>query len=387
MKSEKIEDVIDSELNRKYNLESGPLMFYTYIKAGKNRNILLISQHHLITDGWSLGILISELNEIYNALSEGREFNLPEISVNTTSFIEWNNKLISDNSIDKEYWIEQMKGDLQVLDLPTDKERPSYQTYNGNTLFFDIDGDLREKLYLFNKNNESTMFITLLTAYYIMLNKLTAQEEIIVGVPVAARDEEESKKLIGMFVNSLPIKANINKTSTVKNLLSNVKEVLLEAYEHESYPFDKLVEDINPERDMSHSPIIQTMFNYLDIPIQINFNNAQASQRIINHKIAKFDLSINISFEYNTDLFEDDTILRWQKYYKRILEQFIKSEEVSISNIELISNEEKSEILSINTKTDYPRNADLVSLFKEVVKVYGGKAAVKLKGKAFTYEQ
>ncbi len=396
MKSEKIEDVIDSEANRRYNLESGPLMFCTYIKAGKNRNILLISKHHLITDGWSLGILISELNEIYNALREDREFNLPEISVNTTSFIEWNNKLISDNSIDKEYWIEKMNGDLQVLDLPIDKERPSYQTYNGNTLFFDIDGNLREKLYLFNKNNESTMFITLLTAYYIMLNKLTSQEDIIVGVPVAARDEEESKKLIGMFVNSLPIKVKVNKTSTVNNLLSNVKEVLLEAYEHESYPFDKLVEDVNPERDMSHSPIIQTMFNYLDIPIQINFNNVQASQRIINHKIAKFDLSINIlnledsiniSFEYNTDLFEDDTILRWQKYYKRILEQFIKCEEGPISNIELISNEEKSEILSINTKTNYPRNADLVSLFKEVVKVYGGKVAVKLKDKAFTYEQ
>lgn len=396
MKSEKIEDVIYNETKRKYNLSQGPLMFCTYLKVSNEDSILLISQHHIITDGWSLGILITELNEIYNGLSNNKEYNLPKINVNTTSFIEWNNKVISDDKIHKEYWMEKLKDSHQVLDLPIDKERPLYQTYNGDTLTINIEGNLKEKLEIFNEKNKSTMFMTLLVAYYIMLYKLTGQEDIIVGVPVAGRNEEETKGLIGMFVNSLPIKCKVIESYEANKLLLNIKENMLEAYEHESYPFDKIVEDINPERDMNHSPIFQTMFNYLDLPIQINFDKVQTSEHIVRHKIAKFDLSINIlnlegiinvSFEFNTDLFNESTILRWQKYYLNIINEIINNEKITISNIDMIPLEEKNKILSINTKREYPRNSNLVSLFEEIVNKYEDKVALKFKDKTLTYKE
>lgn len=294
MKNEKIDEMIQNECDREYDFANGPLMYCTIAKKGQDDLVFIISQHHIISDGWSLGVLITELGEIYNSLLKGEEWKLPEFRVEITDYIEWKNKNLLESDRDKEYWLEKLDSELEALDLPLDFERPALQTYRGDTIMFEISGNLKSRLDSFNVSNGSTMFMTLLSAYYLLLHKLTLQEDLVIGIPVAGRDDVEVKDAIGMFVNSLAVRNQINHDLSLTDFIQQIRSSILESFEHQDYPFDKLIDDINPPRSLNRTPLFQTMFNYLSVPLNFNIEQANVEEHLVRHRISKYDISIHI---------------------------------------------------------------------------------------------
>lgn len=397
MQEEKIEELIQNECNREFDLFHGPLMICTIIKKNQNNIIFIIAQHHIISDGWSFGVLVTELEQIYQSLVHGEKIQLQSLPVQITNYIEWSNEMVSKNQKDKLFWLDKLGEGLETLDLPTDFERPDIQTYNGDTLTREITGEQKRKVEQFNKTYSSTMFLTMLSAYYLFLYKLTGQKDIVVGVPVAGREDSITKDLIGMFVNSLAIRNEIQENVTRTDFFKQIRDSMMEAYEHQNYPFDRVVDDINPVRDISRTPIFQTMFNYLSIPLKLHVDGAEVEEHIVRHKIAKYDMSvnildledrINISLEYNTDLFSQEAIENWFKYYFHILNQVIENAEDNIIDLDLLTEEEKEQMLSWNNnQTEYPRNKSICDLFREIVQQYGDHKALIYKEKSMSYRE
>ena len=397
MIEQKIEEMIQLECMRQYDLVNGPLMYCSILKKEEDDIIFIIGQHHIISDGWSFGILVEELNEIYAALLEGKELDLSPIDVPVVNYVEWKNKKVLEDVAEKEYWMDKLKGNLEVLDLPVDYLRNEIQTYNGETMSFDLNKSEKDKLDAFGKSNSCTLFMTMLSAYYLLLHKLTSQNNIIVGIPVSGREDDITKNMIGMFVNSLAVKNEIDERSTLMQFVEQVKSSVLEVFNHQEYPFDKLVDDINPVRDIGHTPIFQTMFNYLNVSLKPEINGVETEEYIVHRKVSKFDMSVNIldlgdtlnvSFEYNADLFESDTINRWMNYYFNILKQLINSPEVVISDMNIMSEKEYKDILSVNDNaTEYPKCESLGEVFAETVQLYPDKLAVEYYGRTLTYKE
>lgn len=397
IKDQKIEEIIQNECDREYDLYNGPLMYCCAVKKEEEHLVFIIGQHHIISDGWSFGVMVTELGGIYQSLLKGEEVNLPESSVEVTNYIEWKNEEVLRSDADQKYWMGKLDSDLEVLDLPIDFERSNAQTYRGDTVVFDISGDFKARLEEFNHTNRSTMFMTLLSAYYLLLNKLTLQDDIVIGVPVAGRDDVEIKDLIGMFVNSLAVRNQVDQDLTITDFIKQIRKSMLESFEHQDYPFDKLIDDINLPRNLNRTPLFQTMFNYLSVPLNINIENAAVEEHLVRHKISKFDISINtlelteklsISFEYNIDLFAEDTIRRWLGQYVHVIEQMLGNSNQKIADLEILSDDDKTAILAINNnKTSYPKDCGIAELLKNVVKEHSNKTAVVFKQQKLTYQE
>ena len=397
MKNNKIDEMIQNECDREYDFVNGPLMYCTVAKKDKDDLVFIISQHHIISDGWSLGVLVMELGEIYNSLLNGEEWKLPEFRVEITDYIEFKNKSLLENHSDKKYWLDKLDSEIEALDLPIDFERPALQTYRGDTVMFEMSGDLNARLETFNVSNGSTMFMTLLSAYYLLLHKLTLQEDLVIGIPVAGREDVEVKDFIGMFVNSLAVRNQINHEMSLTDFIQQIRSSILESFEHQDYPFDKLVDDLNPPRSLNRTPLFQTMFNYLSVPLNFNMEQANVEEHMVRHRISKYDISIHIlelaeklsiSFEYNVDLFEEDSIHRWLGHYVHVVNQILENPDQTIAELEILSDEDKAAILAINDhKTNYPKDKSIPELFKEVRKVYENKIAVVFDRQKLTYQQ
>ncbi|WP_121639835.1 non-ribosomal peptide synthetase [Virgibacillus sp. Bac330] len=397
LKEERIDETIDIECDREYDLYNGPLMYCSVVKKTNDQLVFIMSQHHIISDGWSLGVIVKELGEIYQSLLAKEEIKLPIFDVNVMNYIEWKNQEILQDKIGQSYWKNQLNTDLEVLNLPLDFERPKIQTYRGDTVVFDLSRDLKDSVEKFNRENESTMFMTLLSAYYLMLHKLTHQDDVVIGIPVAGREDEEAKDLIGMFVNSLAIRTQINPEMTLINFIKQIRSSMIEGFEHQNYPFDKLIDDMNPPRTLNNTPLFQTMFNYLSVPLKIKIDDVTVEEHLVRHKIAKYDISINIleltdklniSFEYNIDLFEKDTIRRWLKHYIHVIRQVLANPDQTVAELQLLSSSDQEQILAINeNQTNYPKNKNVVELFKESVEKYSNKSAVTFADKRLTYQE
>lgn len=396
LQSQKVEDIIQDECNRIFDLENGPLMTVTLIRKNKNQNVLIISQHHIISDGWSFGIFVKELEEMYNSIKNGKNIELDAIPVRVVNYIEWNNKKVIENENDKKYWENKLKDVSDVLQLPFDFKRPDIQTYAGDNVIINIEDAYKEKIDRFCLAHSSTPFITMFAAYCIFLYKMTGQRKTVVGIPVSGREDAETKNMIGMFVNSLAICNNIDTDANVNDIINTIKDNMMEAYDHQYYPFDRVVEAVNPDRNLSTTPFFQTMFNYLNVSLNMNLDGVDVIEHEVSHKIAKYDLSVNIldtdknfsiSFEYNTDLCKKETIERWAGYYINIFNQIISGTNYKIADIALLTENEKNEILSLNNTSYVPSSKSIDELFAETVEKFGDNIAVKYKDDSLTYAE
>ncbi len=393
-KDKNIEEIITGEFNVTYDLENGPLIRCTIIKKEENLHILLLGQHHLISDGWSLNIILNELSEIYNGLKERKEVNLKPLKVSITDFINWQNKISHDE--DKEYWMNKLTGDLKELNLPFDKNISSSNEYDGKSIEFEIENNLYNKLIKFNRENEVTMFMTLLTAFNLMLSRLTGESDIVIGAPMDGRSYDECKDLVGMFVNSVPIRTSFSLYETFQELLKKVKESTIEAYSHQDYPLNKIVEDLKIDRNLSRAPIFQVMMVYMNMPLKIHINGSSVKQRFVKQGVSQFDLLLNIfddeklkiNFGYNANLFNESTINRWKNHFIVILNEIINCKDKSLSEINVLTNEEREEILKINdTKAYFPEHKSLQEIFKETSKEFENKVAISFKNEKVTYKE
>lgn len=327
----KAEMLANDEAQRPFDLVHGPLIRAMLVQLKADEHVLLVTMHHIISDGWSQAILLNELGALYGAAVAGRTSPLPELSIQYADFAVWQREWLQGDVLDQqlEYWRKHLAGAPLSLELPTDRPRPTRQSFNGARESFSLSRELSARLAELSRREGATLFMTLLAAFYVLLYRYTGAPDIVVGTPVANRNRQEIESLIGFFVNTLALRANLSGDPTFRELLAQVREVSLGAFAHQDLPFEMLVEELSPIRDWSRNPLFQVLFALQNMP--------EAAAQSIGLEItsvdvkttrAQFDLILDVTefegqlyatFVYNTDLFDAPTIERIAAHFKVLL--------------------------------------------------------------------
>src|SRR5579884_166332 len=322
------------EAREPFRLSVGPLLRTYLLRLNEREHVLLLTIHHIISDGWSEEILLQELVTLYRAFVEGKPSPLPELPIQYADFSQWQRQWLQGDVLEKSlgYWREELRG-LQPLNLPYDHPRPANQTFCGAYQKLLIPDDVCNKLKELCREREVTLFMALLAAFQVLLSRYTGQADIAIGTPIANRTRPEMEKLIGFFVNTLVVHADLSDNPSFLQLLARVREKMLEAYAHQDVPFEKLVEELHPERDLSRTPLFQTLFvEQRDLPTFENVAGLRICPRPQETATAKFDLTLIVMdttqgiqsvIEYNTDLFEPETIRCFLGHWQMLLEGIV----------------------------------------------------------------
>ncbi|WP_051188157.1 amino acid adenylation domain-containing protein [Brevibacillus thermoruber] len=375
----------EEDVKKPFDLSKGPLIRVSLIRLNPEDHLLLLNMHHIVSDGWSVGVLVREMTALYESFCTGRPSPLPELPIQYPDFAIWQREQFQGTELEKQiaYWKERLSGELPVLEIPTDRPRPKMQTFNGARYWMPLDERLMENLKRLSRKENVTLFMTFLAAYKLLLSRYTGLEDILVGSPVANRPRVETEGLIGVFVNTLVLRTDLTGNPTFREFLQRVRLTALGAYEHQDLPFEKLVEVLQPNRNLSHSPFFQTMFILNEPHAQTKSNNLtdltveKLGLRItpieIDNKTAKFDLTINVDqrpdgwlcmVEYNTDLFDQQTIQRLVHQYRYLLEQIVHEPDKKLSEYSLLTKEEAVQLEAWrNTETDDDLSVCLPELF------------------------
>jgi len=294
-----INQYVSEEVSRGFNLEQGPLIRCTLLKETDSSYVWVLVMHHIVSDGWSMGVLHREWSEFYNAALENKAANLPPLSIQYKDYAAWHNVHLQSEDITthKNYWLEQFKGELPVLELPSDKPRPKVMTYNGASVYRELDKETTDNLKAFSQGQGGTLFMTLQTALNILLHKYTGQEDIVIGSPIAGREHPDLEGQIGFYLGALPIRTTFSKEDTITNLFQKIKQNTLGAYSHQVYPYDELVDTLQLTRDMSRNPLFDVMLVFQSSEEggdQLTFSQASILPYTTgesNYEVAKFDMS------------------------------------------------------------------------------------------------
>lgn len=315
-----------------FDLGRGPLVRCILLRLSSREHMLLLPMHHIISDGWSMPILVRELSTLYNARSSGRPSTLPELRIQYADFAQWQREWMSGEVLDKQlrYWRGQLGGGLVPLELPADRPRPSVPSFSGAIESLSLPQALRDSINRFSKDHGLTPFMTFLAIFQTLLHRYTTQDRIVVGSPIANRNRVETENIIGFLTNTLVLSTDFSGNPCVSELLERVRDVALGAYEHQDLPFEKLVEELRPERVSAYTPIVQAMFVFQNAPVEeLRLSGLTASPVVIHPDTAKFDLTLSIeekgseyavTMEYSVDLFDPETISRMLDHFQVLLE-------------------------------------------------------------------
>ena len=285
------------EAERPFDLASGPLMRTALLRLNKDDHILLLTMHHIISDGWSIGILTKELTALYEAFTQGKPSPLPDLAIQYADYAVWQREWLQGEVLEKQlsYWRQQLAGAPAALELPTDKPRPAVQTFRGAYHRVTLPKELSEQLKALAQHEGVTLYMLLLAAFQVLLSRHSGQHDIVVGTDVANRTQTETENLIGFFVNLLPMRTNLADILTFQHLLKQVREMALGAYAHQDLPFEKLVEHLQPERDLSRNPLVQVLFVFQNTPHQtLVLKDLNVSSSRIGGETSRFDLVVFI---------------------------------------------------------------------------------------------
>ena len=368
------------------------------IRLAPDDHVLLLTMHHIVSDAWSVGILIRELSSFYKAFSTGSVPSLPDLPIQYRDFAAWQRDLLQGESLKQQvaYWAAQLTGAAK-LDLPTDHVRPSVRTSRGTHLTFNLDSDLTKRLKDITQTEGVTLFMILLAAFKVLLFRYTGECDVVVGSPIAGRNRVETENLIGFFVNSLALRTDLSGNPTFRQLVGRVREVALDAYAYQDLPFEKLVEELNPVRDVSRTPVFQIMFGMQNAPrAAVDFPNLTVKRVSVDSHTAKFDLTLLMSetdhgltgwFEYSTDLFEPSTIERLRDHFENLLVSITLDPDGRIASLPLMSAQEQEQILVEwnATETAFPREMCIHDLFEEQALLRPGDVAVIFNDREVTY--
>ncbi|GIV95380.1 MAG: hypothetical protein KatS3mg057_0037 [Herpetosiphonaceae bacterium] len=342
---------------RSFDLRSGPLIAFALVRLADDEHLLLLVVHHIVSDGWSSGIFIRELAAIYTALVEGRPSPLPDLPLQFIDYVVWQRERMQGQNLEREldFWKGYLNGAPMVLELPTDRPRPPAQTFRGSSASRLLSPELAEGLQALCKREGVTLFMALLAAFQALLARYTGQHDILVGSPVAGRSHREIEGLIGFFVNTIVLRTSLHGSPTVRELLARVRAATLEAFAHQDVPFETVVEAVQPERSLSHTPIFQVAFVLQNAPTQtLRLPGVNIEPLDINSGVAKFDLHLDVSetsaglkatMEYSSDLFERATIERLLEHYARLLAGMVADEQQRMAEIALLSETERRQVL------------------------------------------
>jgi amino acid adenylation domain-containing protein len=389
------------EAQKPFDLEKGPLVRVQLIKLQDTDHVVMFTMHHIISDGWSIGVLIEEIAALYNAFNNDQDSPLPDLPVQYVDFSAWQRQWLQGEILEKQisFWKDQLGVNPPVLELPTDFPRPSIQTFNGNTLSMTFPEDLSQRLKEYSQKQGVTLFMTLLAAFQSLLHRYSGQDDILTGSPIANRTHSETERLIGFFVNTLVLKSNFSDNPDFRTLLKRVRETTLGAYAHQDLPFEQLVEALQPDRDMSHSPLFQAAFILQNVPIgALELPGLTMSPVEAERGTAKYDLTLTTAetahgiechLEYNTDLFEAETIERMHQHYKILIEGILADHKQKISSLPLMTDNEIQKILIDwnQSQRAYPSNHTVHQMFEEWVEKQPQAAAVQFDSEQLTYEQ
>ncbi|WGV25101.1 non-ribosomal peptide synthetase [Halotia branconii] len=396
----KAQDLAIAQLQQPFDLSNPPLLRVKLLQVGEKSHLLLLVIHHIICDGWSMDILRRELFALYKACCAGESSPLPALSLQYADFAHWQRQWLQGEVLQNQlhYWQKQLADVPPLLELPTDKPRPSMQSFQGRSEFLEINADLTQKLKRLSQESGTTLFMTMLAVFALLLSRYSRQEDIVVGSAIANRNRREIEALIGFFVNTLALRINLQDNPSFTELLQTVKQVTLDAYDHQDLPFEKLVDELGLERSLAHHPLFQVAFGLQGgTPEKIEIPGLTLTRFEWENTITLFDLSLIFretpqgligEWEYATDLFEAETIESMAGHFEVLLKQVIDNPKQSINTLSLLTEDERQKLQIWNqTQTAYPHNKTLVDLFVEQVQKNPHNQAVFFESQSLTYQE
>lgn len=386
------------EAERPFDLRYGPLLRVSLIRLRLHQHLLLLTLHHIVSDAWSAHVLVQELTALYAAAVERRPASLPDLPLQYADVSQWQRAWLSGPVLERElgFWKTVLGGDLPVLNLPTDHPRPAVQTSHGAMVTATIQPALAGDLRTVSRRMGATLYMTLLSAFFILLARIADQSDLIVGTPIANRTRKETEGLIGFFVNTLAIRTRLSQVATIADVIAAVREACLEAYAHQETPFEKVVDAVQPSRDVSRSPIFQVMFDLQNAPVaDLQVSGLEFEAIEVETTTAKFDLSMTVreandglivGIEYNTDLFEAATATRLLHQYELIVASLVRDVRMPVGSIALLTSGERQALLSVN-RSGLPSGPalPLARLIEQQVERAPDGTAVVLQGHTLSY--
>lgn len=394
---------VREEGQRPFDLSNGPLLRVALLYLGEVEGlpqyIFMVTLHHIISDGWSAGILFREFAAIYQAYKNKQVSGIPPLPIQYADFSHWQRQWLRGNTLERQlaYWKTYLKGIPPLLELPTDHPRPVEQGFDGATFDFDLPADLVKSLNTLSRKRNVTLFTTALAAFFVLLERYSGQCDICVGVPIANRNRVEIEGLIGFFVNTLVMHANLSGNPSFVELLHKLHQDSLNAQAYQDLPFEKLVEELQPARDLSYSPLFQVMFVLHNVPIgTLEIPGVSIDVLDVDYGTSKFDLLLHITekgdkihaaLEYSTDLFDRDTIVRMAGYFRTLLEGIVVNPDVYINLLPLLPRDEYRQVVDDwnETAVDYPGDLCFHQLFEDQVRKTPDRIAVDYENQRLNY--
>ncbi|MBJ6765766.1 amino acid adenylation domain-containing protein, partial [Myxococcaceae bacterium JPH2] len=367
----------EAEASTPFLLATGPAIRVRLLRLEARRHILLLTMHHIVSDGWTMGILVRELSELYQAFTRDLPSPLSKLGPSYADYARWQRSWLQGEHLDqqREWWRKQLAGANQALELPTDFPRPPTQSFDGATLHFQLPLALSESLQALGRKHGATLFMTLLASIQTLLARHAGQEDIVVGSPIAGRRFAELEGLVGLFVNTIALRSRLDDDPTFVQLLGRVREATLGAYAHQDIPFEKLVEELQPRRDLSRAPLFQAMLILQNAPQSVadaSVPDALTIQPIeVDNGAAKFDLTFTFTassqglvgaLNYATALFQEDTARRMLARLRVLLEAVVQTPESRVQDLPLLTSDERREVLRAWNDTARPFDATCLHL-------------------------
>jgi len=392
--------LVAEEAQRPFDLTHGPLVRATVLRLGQEENALLLTMHHIVSDGWSMSIFFRELAALYEAYSAGRPSLLPELSIQYTDYAVWQRNRLQGDVLRNHiaYWKNQLNG-ICTLQLPVDRPRPVVQSYRGATQSLLLPSALASQLHALSRREGATLFMTLLAAFQALLGRYCGQDDIALGTPIAGRTRSDTEGMIGLFVNTLVIRTDLSGNPNFRELLARVRTIALAAYEHQELPFEKLVEELHPQRDLSHSPLFQVTFAHQNQPWHpLEFTGLAMNPVPIKTDTAKFDVSLETWEEpeglrailnYRNALFDETTATRILSHFQTILEGIVANPNRQISELPIMAAAERRQLLvdwNGNTN-EFSEDKCIHQLIEEQVAKTPDELAVVCEDEQLTYRE
>lgn len=392
---------IRQEISRPFDLSSDYMLRAHLVNCGNEEHVLILVIHHIASDGWSISLLVDDLAELYNAVQEGRPSTLPQLPIQYADYAIWQREFLSGDYLsDQLTWWEQHLQGIEPIQLPVDYPRPSVQSNRGSRYSYQIEKALADDLKTLSTTSGTTLFMTLITAFKVLLYRYSNQEDIVIGTPIANRGHQEIESLAGFFINTLVLRSDLSGNPKFKTLLERVKSGVLSSFAHQDVPFEQIVNRVEKNRSLSRNPLFQVEFVMQNTPElrELTLGNLRLSDELTEQETAQFDLSfsvvesaggLEIGINYSLDIFSRSRIERMARHYENLLKAIVANPEKTIGQLPLLSAEEEAQILTVfnNTAVEYPRDKTFIGLFEDQVLQTPDHVAVRCWEAQLTYRE
>jgi len=388
----------DDEFLQPFDLSKGPLIRARLLRISDSEHVLLVVMHHIISDGWSLSVLCHDLGVLYSAHTGRGDHQMSPLPIQYVDYVDWQQNhvrgILRDHQL--KYWTEKLRGSPPILKVPADRARPATQSYRGSNLRFEIDPKATLQIREFSRRNDVTVAMTTLTAWFVLLFRLSGQDDIVIGMPVANRGRAELEGLIGYFANTLAIRIRAGARTTIASLIENVRTAMIGGLENQDIAFEQVVEALQPVRSLSHGLLFQSMFVFQNTPRRVmEFHGLNAVREHVFLPVAQFDLTMIIhesdgrldcNLNYSRDLFDDSTVAAWGDMFTAVLRQIPQDLTLTISNIPLISEAQRRTVIhAFNTMEPFDSRKQIHELFEDQANLHPDAIAVIYLGQRVTY--